>query len=1739
MKVIKIATAAAMALSLAGAPINVLASPFQEKKVITASVGKTTLQANTARVSKFNLYGNDLLNTYNEVFKMDNTNIASITNNGGNYPGSPLGQAIDGDMNTHWETNRDNKATFTNEVNFTFNEITSLDRIVYAARQISAKGKGFAQQFEIYSSNTDEGDNYTLVSSGEYTGSTGDIVEIQFTPTEFKRLKFVFTKANQNWASAAEFQFYKEDQVSNNMKNLFTDDTFSAVSKEFNTLEALHQLETEVNDHPLYPLFKEDIENAKAILNQNEVQTTTAATKTFDLYSNEKYSKLFKMGSENILSIRNNAGHWSSAVIGNAIDGNLDTYWETNRGNSTQFTNEVELEFKDAVKLNRIIYGARNSDRKGFAEEFEIYGSQTSKGDTYRLVATGKHNVITGLVEAKFEPTTFKRVKFKFNKSTQNWASLAEIAFYKEDTLAGQISNIFTDGTMSELVPQYNNVQAINELDAKAKNHPLYSTLKAQLEIAKNIIANPTDIKNSVWSLESRGDSIKESQKRRVWNFQDWQPTGLAVKSGQEINVFVDVASGEPTPKLVFKQMESQHNGNVDIPLSPGMNKIIVPERPDDEIKPGVAKAGVLYTVNPYTSNEQSRAPKIRVEGAFSYPHFIKGVDNDAEVLKELEEYVELLKVDASLPNVFEVFSDKALVNVEATYALDWFKENNKLPSETADKSDEVLKETMKFWGFDNSSEINSDFDYRYVTMVKHLTGGAFMNANNGITGIRPGQQGGALDVNMGWGFAHEMGHNFDTTNRRIVESSNNILPLHFQRINGVATKITEQNGWDAAILPKVALDDYSQNELYPGDDYMQLSHIAPLWQLQLYDETFYPRFEQGFRSTSFTGGSREQIHQEWVKVSSDVLHFDLTEFFARHGIRASDEVKEYTSKYPKPTKKLWYMNDKVYLDNGEKFTEDVKYSATVSKNSNQVTLNFEMNKENIKNTLGYEIIRDGETIGFTSGNVFVDKNADPDINYSYEISAYDKKLNPAKSVKTNAFTPAISVENYVTLKLHSEFNPMDYVKAFSYKGEDITQDVKIKSNTVDVTKKGNYEVVYEVTNSDLVESKTINVTVTSDFAYISDLTAQSAKVGWGSFQKDKSVSGGTITLIRQGIDATYAKGIGVHANSEVVYDIEGKDFNFFESYIGIDQAMKEKGSSATFEVWVDGEKKFESGVFRSDTEHDFVKIPVTGAKEIKLITTDANNGNGSDHTVWADAKFTQDSSNPTLTITKSTATKVGVPIDLTGQYTAFDAEDGDLTHAVQMTGADQVNFDRVGKYELTYTVTDNDGNETTAKRAISVVDMDDFNYLSNFDWKSTQNSYAAPKKDISMSAKTLRLTAEDGSEVAYEKGIGAHANSTIVYDLTDKDADYFTSFVGVDRQMYGTVGSVIFQVFVDGEMQFNSGLMNSRDPQKFVEVNISGAQELKLVVTDGGNGIGSDHATWGNAKLHFANADRVFIQDLVAAIEEAKTINSEDYTSESVADLQVSIAQAEETLANKKATQVDIDQAVEILTQAIDALVAIDFDQVITIQDNTLKIAIQQTLGLTDEITLRDMHNLTSLSSPGAHITSLDGLQHAKNLVSLDISGNSITDFSPLKELSKLDDINAHPQIVEVTSLTGPVLTVENLVKGLDGNYLNPYQIGLRHMKTGKEIFVEVDQLAPNAEQFTIDLSEEDSGIYMLVIAYTLKDEDLIQLMYFVDNPTLIQDEQSKSSEDISEVVPEEVMEQDEEVNEKLDEKE
>lgn len=146
----------------------------------------------------------------------------------------------------------------------------------------------------------------------------------------------------------------------------------------------------------------------------------------------------------------------------------------------------------------------------------------------------------------------------------------------------------------------------------------------------------------------------------------------------------------------------------------------------------------------------------------------------------------------------------------------------------------------------------------------------------------------------------------------------------------------------------------------------------------------------------------------------------------------------------------------------------------------------------------------------------------------------------------------------------------------------------------------------------------------------------------------------------------------------------------------------------------------------------------------------------------------------------------------------------------------------------------DNTGNNPTVNSEV---------YLSDLTWKSAKSGWGNSTKDKSIVQNIITL---DGKK--YEKGIGTHANSEIVYEIGGKYSK-FTSDIGVDDEV-GDYGSLIFRVFGDGKLLYESGTLTGKDAAEKVDVDASNVNELKLVVTDAGDGMSNDHADWANAKL-------------------------------------------------------------------------------------------------------------------------------------------------------------------------------------------------------------------------------------------------------------------------------------------------
>ncbi|MBO5667999.1 MAG: NPCBM/NEW2 domain-containing protein [Lentisphaeria bacterium] len=134
---------------------------------------------------------------------------------------------------------------------------------------------------------------------------------------------------------------------------------------------------------------------------------------------------------------------------------------------------------------------------------------------------------------------------------------------------------------------------------------------------------------------------------------------------------------------------------------------------------------------------------------------------------------------------------------------------------------------------------------------------------------------------------------------------------------------------------------------------------------------------------------------------------------------------------------------------------------------------------------------------------------------------------------------------------------------------------------------------------------------------YLSDMQPVSATQSEAKLTMDKECYRQNNMKIR---DREFARGLGTHAKSEIVYRLAPKEkWKLFTAYVGVDNAGGPRGT-LEFKVYTDGKLAASSG--QVNAGHDAVPIwaDVSNCKELKLVVTDADDGIFGDIADWADA---------------------------------------------------------------------------------------------------------------------------------------------------------------------------------------------------------------------------------------------------------------------------------------------------------------------------------------------------------------------------------------------------------------------------------------------------------------------------------------------------------------------------------------
>ncbi len=402
-----------------------------------------------------------------------------------------------------------------------------------------------------------------------------------------------------------------------------------------------------------------------------------------------------------------------------------------------------------------------------------------------------------------------------------------------------------------------------------------------------------------------------------------------------------------------------------------------------------------------------------------------------------------------------------------------------------------------------------------------------------------------------------------------------------------------------------------------------------------------------------------------------------------------------------------------------------------------------------------------------------------------------------------------------------------------------------------------------------------------TDFTYLSDMTWVSESQGWSgkTTRKDLAIDGSALKLG----GATYTKGLGTHAASSIVYDLNGA-YTRFTAVTGINdpKVADANQTGVKFQVKGDDQLLYDGpNMTRQSGSGDPsrlvpIDVNVTGVKKLELIVAPIIPGaNTANHANWAEAKvYTASAGLPQLSdISINGSTVSG--FDASKNFYKYELPVSDLSDinsitvpAVSAAAAGGANVSVSQAKSVpgeAYITVDNGTYKATYTIRFSVKDTV---FASDLDWTSAVSSHDNKicKKDTTvLNNKFNSSTSYAGAgpihiggtiNKVYNKGIGAYGNSTVTIPLNGAYKTFYSD-VGLDNLVSGSSSiTMSFIVKGDGRQLASVTGVSYDDPNwnaNHFKVDVTGVNVLELVTEQTGgevSPIGNAVADWGNPRF-------------------------------------------------------------------------------------------------------------------------------------------------------------------------------------------------------------------------------------------------------------------------------------------------
>lgn len=699
------------------------------------------------------------------------------------------------------------------------------------------------------------------------------------------------------------------------------------------------------------------------------------------------------------IQVKPESGEASSYQGGSNIemsfDGDMSTLYHSNWNNvgDNYFPITLTYNFPEGSDMDYFIYYPRTSGSNGNFKEVEIRvrsNANTKSTDEWNTVLTKNFGGSGTATRVDFPKSQIGVTAVQFivksgSGDGQGFAACAEMSFYKKNPYTFDPYTLFSDATCSELKP------GITDEEIENCSYSFYKNIAYYLKAGKY----PKEFRIQEYKAYPHPDEQAATHKTNPYSLLD-NPTGIAVKDGEQLMVFVGNTNGQ-TVSMMVQNLDVPGGdgfGGNSYPLVEGANKI------------KTSGKGLVYIMYHTPNYEAAQPVKI---------HFASGSVNG---------YFDVAKHQASdwnrlLDNATDKYFDVVGKYAHLTFPTSRFRTYTPDGKALIDTYDKIVESEMQLMGLFKYDKAFRNRMYLNVIYTSYMYATAYHTAYNDET-LPELCDVEKLKTSACWGPAHEIGHCNQTRPGLkwlgTTEVTNNIMSEYIQ------TTIFEQ----PSRLQTENMNDGSPNryaKAWTSIIAVEASHavnddvfckLVPFWQLELYfgkvlgmtplkqsdKGGFYPSVYEYIRENADLSTPGEQ-QLEFVYISSLKSGMNLLDFFKKWGFLTpvsvsiddygigqmtvtQSQIDDITRRVealnlPKPDVALEYITDNTFALYK---TKPAVVAGTSTRNGNTLKMT------GWQNVVAYEVVNGaGKKVFISDGVLAPSSNASFTLNVSWDNS--------------------------------------------------------------------------------------------------------------------------------------------------------------------------------------------------------------------------------------------------------------------------------------------------------------------------------------------------------------------------------------------------------------------------------------------------------------------------------------------------------------------------------------------------------------------------------------------------------------------------------------------------------------------------------------------------------------------------------------------------------------------------------